>query len=188
MRPPNGAANTRCLASPPDVTPEPPLEAPVNIRTPSRTRPVASITSALPRIPRRKSEPLVRNANQSLRVGTNFAGKGFARARDRPVSCPRDHPSPDAETGKTAFILAKRAGRIGFFQRPQETLFSQEWLVADALNIEPVSTIKFPDNRENTGNFFDFGPNCTILASNLPAPSMACSQIPYSMELGIFLA
>jgi hypothetical protein len=29
-------------------------------------------------------------------------------------------------------------------------------VVVDAVWIEPVSTTKFPDNRENTGNFRDF--------------------------------
>jgi hypothetical protein len=45
---------------------------------------------------------LSRKANASLSLGTKSAGKGFARARDRAAFCPRDPPSPAAETGSAA--------------------------------------------------------------------------------------
>ena len=57
----------------------------------------------------------------------------------------------------------------------------------DAVLIGPVSGLKFPANREINREFRGFGPNSTIRASIQPATSMACSQIPYATEQGIFL-
>ena len=54
--------------------------------------------------------------------------------------------------------------------------------------VEPVSTIKFPANRENNREFLDFGPFSAILVSNRRANSMACKKIPYTTEQGLFLA
>ena len=45
---------------------------------------------------------------------------------------------------------------------------------------------KFPANRENNREFCRIGPNYSILASIRRANSMACSQIPYAVEQGIF--
>lgn len=45
---------------------------------------------------------------------------------------------------------------------------------------------KFPDNRENNREFCRFGPFAAIFTPNRPANSMACSQIPYANEQGIF--
>jgi hypothetical protein len=33
-------------------------------------------------------------------------------------------------------------------------------LAADAVTVEPVSTLKFPANREKNREFFNFGPDC----------------------------
>src|SRR6266542_1487018 len=59
-------------------------------------------------------------------------------------------------------------------------------LADDAVLIEPVSGFKFPANREINREFRGVGPNSVILASIQPATSMACSQIPYTSEQGIF--
>src|SRR5712692_817206 len=59
-------------------------------------------------------------------------------------------------------------------------------LADDAVLIGPVSRVKFPANRENNREFFNFGPNFAILVSNRRATSMACREIPYATEQGIF--
>jgi hypothetical protein len=35
-------------------------------------------------------------------------------------------------------------------------------LAADAVQVEPVSTLKFPANREINREFFDFGSDCSL--------------------------
>jgi hypothetical protein len=61
-------------------------------------------------------------------------------------------------------------------------------VVADAVEVEPVSTTNFPANREKNREF------CKIVASEAPEiPNSGlvtgrCSQIPYSTEQGIILA
>jgi hypothetical protein len=70
---------------------------------------------------------------------------------------------------------------------PEITLQRPDWLADDAVLIVPVSGLKFPANREINREFRGFGPNSVILASIQPAISMACSQIPYASEQGIFL-
>jgi hypothetical protein len=51
---------------------------------------------------------------------------------------------------------------------------------------ERVSVVKFPDNRENTGNFRWFGLQ-TGQALHFPIyKSAPCGQIPYATEQGIF--
>jgi hypothetical protein len=88
---------------------------------------------------------LSRHANASPSVGIKFAGKGFARARDRAAFWPRDLSFPTAETGTAAPACANVAENRGFFQKPQETGFARDWVVAEAVLIEPVSAPKFPD-------------------------------------------
>jgi hypothetical protein len=58
--------------------------------------------------------------------------------------------------------------------------------VVDALQIEPVSKLKFPANREINREFCRFRLSCTIFAPNRQANSVACSKIPYAKEQGIF--
>src|ERR1700730_11654619 len=75
---------------------------------------------------------LSRHANASPSVGIKFAGKGFARARDRAAFWPRDSSFPTAETGIAAPACANVAENRGFFQRPQETGFARDWVVEPA--------------------------------------------------------
>jgi len=63
-------------------------------------------------------------------------------------------------------------------------LFTQR-LAEEAVLREPVSTPKFPANREMNRGFCGFKPSCTIFAPGHPANSMAYSQIPYVAEQGI---
>jgi len=61
-------------------------------------------------------------------------------------------------------------------------------VVADAVAVEPVSTPKFPANREKNRDFFNFKhhPRRGWLTS--PMNSEAWSAIPYSMKQGIISA
>ena len=60
-------------------------------------------------------------------------------------------------------------------------------VVADAVAFEPVSNPKFPANREINREFFNFEPACGSDDRMRPMISGLFSQIPYSMEQGIFL-
>jgi hypothetical protein len=65
--------------------------------------------------------------------------------------------------------------------------FAPECVVVDAVQYEPVSQSKFPDNWENSGNFALFDPEIRISGSDRRAKSKPCSEIPCIQELGIFL-
>ena len=59
-------------------------------------------------------------------------------------------------------------------------------MVADAVAVEPVSTPKFPANREINREFRRIRQLGAILKADTRANSEACSEIPYSTEQGIF--
>jgi hypothetical protein len=59
-------------------------------------------------------------------------------------------------------------------------------MVADAVAFEPVSTSKFPANREINREFRPIRLFGAILKADTRANSEACSEIPYSTEQGIF--
>jgi hypothetical protein len=59
-------------------------------------------------------------------------------------------------------------------------------VVADAVVIQPVSTSKFPANREINRELRRNCPLGAILIADTRANSAACSKIPYSAEQGIF--
>jgi hypothetical protein len=61
-------------------------------------------------------------------------------------------------------------------------------LVADAVTVEPVSTRKFPANREKNKEFFDFRRASRLRGLTSPMISEAWSQIPYSIKQGIISA
>jgi hypothetical protein len=50
--------------------------------------------------------------------------------------------------------------------------------VADAVAFEPISTLKFPANREKNREFRKIGLLGSILHANTRANSEACSEIP----------
>src|SRR5450830_519800 len=58
-------------------------------------------------------------------------------------------------------------------------------MVADAVRYEPVSTLKFPANREKNREFRRIRPLSAILKADTRANSKACSEIPYATEQGI---
>jgi hypothetical protein len=59
-------------------------------------------------------------------------------------------------------------------------------VAADAVLVEPVSTPKFPANREINREFRRIRQLGAILKADTRANSEACSEIPYSTEQGIF--
>ena len=58
-------------------------------------------------------------------------------------------------------------------------------MVADAVALEPVSTLKFPANREKNREYFNFGTASRIRRRFSPIISGLLSQIPYSSEQGV---
>jgi hypothetical protein len=59
-------------------------------------------------------------------------------------------------------------------------------LVADAVAVEPVSTPKFPANREINREFHQIRSLGAILKADTQTNSEACTKIPYATEQGIF--
>ena len=59
-------------------------------------------------------------------------------------------------------------------------------MVADA--VEPVSTGKFPANREINREFCKIRPSAPNFRAGTQANPMASSEIPYAIEQGIFPA
>ena len=59
-------------------------------------------------------------------------------------------------------------------------------MVVDAVLVEPVSSPKFPANREINREFRQIRLVGAILHADTQANSEACSEIPYSAEQGIF--
>jgi hypothetical protein len=58
-------------------------------------------------------------------------------------------------------------------------------VVADAVLVEPVSTPKFPANREKNREFCKIHPNLKIIRADKRAKSKASSGIPCATEQGI---
>jgi hypothetical protein len=63
-----------------------------------------------------------------------------------------------------------------------------DFVVADAVAVEPVSTPKFPANREINREFCRIHPLCEILNADTRAISKAFGRIPYATEQGIISA
>jgi hypothetical protein len=59
-------------------------------------------------------------------------------------------------------------------------------VVADAVAVEPVSTHKFPANREINREFRRIRLLDAILNADPQVNSAACREIPYATEQGIF--
>jgi hypothetical protein len=73
--------------------------------------------------------------------------------------------------------------RHSFYEKMPEV---SEYMVADAVDLEPVSSIQFPANREINREFRQIPARGAILNADTRANSEACSEIPYSAEQGIF--
>ena len=84
-----------------------------------------------------------------------------------------------AACSTAALIMALRPKKMGACLNRKPSL-------ENAVRIEPVSASKFPASREKNREFCGFRPSAAILASNRSSDSMACRQIPYATEQGIF--
>ena len=62
----------------------------------------------------------------------------------------------------------------------------ERMLAVDAVQVEPVSTPKFPANTEINREFFNFGSDCGSVVAIRPMIQRTWSEIPYSTEQGIF--
>ena len=60
-------------------------------------------------------------------------------------------------------------------------------MVADAVIVEPVSTPKFPANREKNREFLKFGPASHIREPMSPMILGLLRQIPYATQQGILV-
>jgi hypothetical protein len=58
-------------------------------------------------------------------------------------------------------------------------------VAADAVQVETVSAVKFPANRQKNREFRQIHPLCEILKANTRANSKAFGQIPYATEQAI---
>jgi hypothetical protein len=58
-------------------------------------------------------------------------------------------------------------------------------MVVDAVIAEPVSAMKFPENRELTGKISDFGPFLASSTENSDLISARYGQFPCLLEQGI---
>ena len=76
----------------------------------------------------------------------------------------------------------------GIFGKSPQVGEKLEWMVADAVAIEPVSIPKFPANREKNREFRQIRPLCEILKADTRANSKVSSEIPYATEQGIISA
>jgi hypothetical protein len=61
-------------------------------------------------------------------------------------------------------------------------------LVADAVTVEPVSTLLFPANREKNREFHKRAASEAAVTANNAVAARLSAQIPYSAEQGIILA
>jgi hypothetical protein len=94
-------------------------------------------------------------------------------------------PAGDPTAKTTRRICRANAG----FSRKVSGI--RDWgncVVADAVRVEPVSTPKFPANRENNREFRRIRLLGPILKADTRANSAACSEIPYATEQGIISA
>jgi hypothetical protein len=69
----------------------------------------------------------------------------------------------------------------------RKSLVAQDCVVADAVQVKPVSTPKFPANREKNREFFNFELICSSDVIICPMILGTYREIPYSGKQGIFL-
>jgi hypothetical protein len=95
--------------------------------------------------------------------------------------------------------LASKASRAGAKSRTEQDRFCgyfcgktnrrlnnvPDLVVADAVAVKPVSTPKFPANREINREFCQIDPLCAISKADTQVNSKTCSKIPYATEQGI---
>src|SRR5258708_6004159 len=72
------------------------------------------------------------------------ASNGFAEPRDRQTKSTLSRPQPAAETARPVFEPRKRPQIAGYLSESGKRRFASDCVVADAVRIEPVSSIQIP--------------------------------------------
>jgi hypothetical protein len=120
----------------------------------------------------------------SLRITGQPARKrkfGAQRQRDENRVLPTIARSTDWEP------RAKPRQLRGYCAPRRKSQFEREWVLADAVACEPVSTVEFPANREINREFRRIRAPDAILFADTGTISKACSEIPYATEQGNIL-
>ncbi len=124
-----------------------------------------------------------------MQIGVStWDAAGFLGMSEKTLRDVYGHHHPDYLQGAAKAIGTKKpVSLVKQYQRrplpPQRTL---KTLVADTVAVEPVSTAKFPANREKNREFFNFGPHRGLEHPMRPMILRLLSQISYSMEQGTF--
>ncbi len=105
----------------------------------------------------------------------------FSPRRLRPEI--RRLPAPDARRLQARFKKARQwRGKV---RKSPQNAGQQDCVVADAVQVEPVSTPEFPANREINRESFKIGAASQISRLDRPVYSGAWLEIPYPLEQGI---
>ena len=78
-------------------------------------------------------------------------------------------------------------GLRGYLRLPGKSPVAADCVVADAVIVEPVSTPKFPANREINREFGRIRPRRRFTVVSRQTNSMLCSRIPYANKQGFDL-
>ena len=106
---------------------------------------------------------------------------GITGARNRIFSARDEAPNSHIPTARDRIAqINRRIGRAnaGFSRKVSVIRDSGNCVVVDAVTYEPVSTPKFPANREKNREFRQIRPLCEILKADTRANSKVSSEIP----------
>jgi len=104
----------------------------------------------------------------------------------RPKTKPKFRPVWPARDQISKIVRQTGRGHAAYSRKVSGIRDSGNCVVADAVQVEPVSASKFPANREINREFRRNRLLDAILKPDLRANSDAYSKIPYSTEQGIF--
>jgi hypothetical protein len=113
------------------------------------------------------------------------ARNGFEEPRDRAAKIAGIANSRSTETTRPSFERRKSPQIGAYSSETGNRRFVQEWVVANAVAIEPVSAPNSLLTGKRTGNFCRIRPCEAIFARRQPANSMPCREIPYATDQGI---
>jgi hypothetical protein len=98
----------------------------------------------------------------------------------------KSRPQRAAETARPSFEPRERPQIGAYSSETGKRGFVQDCVVAEPVQIEPVSNRNSLLTGKLTGNFAESGPLKAIFANKQPANSVPCREIPYATEQGIF--
>src|SRR5262245_7241567 len=104
-----------------------------------------------------------------------FRGATLHQSRRPQAHGARGHEEADRGRMVNRFLSSMGIMLDNFGAKPLKTKEPQPCMVVDALQIEPVSKLKFPANREINREFCRFRPLARFSAPNREANSVACS-------------